>query len=1361
MLVPSILTRCKINLKILNKNPSAIIGGAIRRYINDNGESVAFGEIVKQVTKAKRPEYVPLKYYRDDLCQTNLHHLRWMMQKDVLGQDVFLLGPPGPKRRHLAMQYAELTNREHEYVALSRDTTESDLKQRREIVRGTAKYFDQSAVRAATEGRILILEGIEKAERNVLPVLNNLLENREMNLEDGRLLIPASRYDKLLEEHGEEELTKWRLVRVDDNFRVIALGLPVPRYRGNPLDPPLRSRFQARDVSINTYQEWRAELNELAPSAPKDKLETILSCAFALLSKESLALGLPDFPLENLKLAALILEQNPHLTAYEILYRLYPYKLFMKDGTKNLEDLLSKFNVAPPQTPENSMNVNHKSNNSFENDANSSYVETKYQNELLQNILQTVEIADACIVGTSGCGKTMLVEKVAEILDRDIENIVLYQDMTSRDLTQQRTTLENGDTVWKSSALVRAAIDGKIAVLDGINRIHPSTLTVLHRLVSDRELQLHDGRRLISSERFKILQDRFRLTKQQLDEKGIIEIHPNFRIIAIGEPPKLQAATGNWMSPEVLSLFVFHEMRMLSKLEEMHIITTKFGPIPKPMQKIIDLAHVLRNSKDQTLKNLSGHLSTRKLIRLADRLKSYPTSNIYGIIEETFMIQFLPSLTRKVLEKTIEAVGITVTEESEEKPIKCEIKNEVLTIGSTSVPVYKTENLTKVPDILFYDVPQHLKLMEHFLQDFQLGYHLLLVGNQGVGKNKVTDRFLELLNRPREYVQLHRDTTVQTLTTQPTVKDGLLVHEDSPLVKAVKNGHVLVVDEADKAPTHVTCILKTLVESGEMVLSDGRRIVGKRPKRQGREEEYIETHPDFRIIVLANRPGFPFLGNDFFGALGDLFSCHAVENPSRESEMALLKRYGPGVRDEVIERLVNVFGELRTMADQGIVSYPYSTREVVNIVKHLEKYPTNDLEDVIFNVFDFDRYSPEILETLGEILVKHGFSSKNIITSEYIAAKRAKENVQVTVNRYSGLDTNEPKHGKEDPKNEPHVGGNTWAGGTGGRDTAGLGGKGGPYRLDKGHKVHQLSDEEKNAVPEHIKKAAREMGRKAFQEKLKEIGMSGYDHSLYSQFSNSVARQVQSLRVILGNLQAKNKERQWSRHQTSGELDDVKLIDGLLGEKTIFRRRSEQEPELGTPQIKPKLFRVLVDVSGSMYRFNSYDGRLDRELEAAVLVMEAFQGYEDKIKYDIIGHSGDEYNIVFVPRDRPPTNSKDMLEVIRTMHAHSQYCYSGDHTLESTEWAVSTLAEEDCDEAIVVVLSDANLQRYGIHPSKLAQAMSAKPNVSCFAIFIGSLGDQAERLTQQLPAGRSFICYDTSELPQILKQIFSSSVLNS
>jgi von Willebrand factor A domain-containing protein 8 len=64
--------------------------------------------------------------------------------------------------------------------------------------------------------------------------------------------------------------------------------------------------------------------------------------------------------------------------------------------------------------------------------------------------------------------------------------------------------------------------------------------------------------------------------------------------------------------------------------------------------------------------------------------------------------------------------------------------------------------------------------------------------------------------------------------------------------------------------------------------------------------------------------------------------------------------------------------------------------------------------------------------------------------------------VQLTVKRPVSGDLSGPKVGKVDPKNTPHVGGNQWAGGTGGRDTAGLGGRGGPYRLDAGHTVHQV-----------------------------------------------------------------------------------------------------------------------------------------------------------------------------------------------------------------------------------------------------------------------------------------------------------------
>lgn len=51
---------------------------------------------------------------------------------------------------------------------------------------------------------------------------------------------------------------------------------------------------------------------------------------------------------------------------------------------------------------------------------------------------------------------------------------------------------------------------------------------------------------------------------------------------------------------------------------------------------------------------------------------------------------------------------------------------------------------------------------------------------------------------------------------------------------------------------------------------------------------------------------------------------------------AMLRQYGPGVPDATLKKLVSAFGELRSMADDGLISYPYSTREVVSVVKHLQ-----------------------------------------------------------------------------------------------------------------------------------------------------------------------------------------------------------------------------------------------------------------------------------------------------------------------------------------------------------------------------------------------------------------------------------------
>ena len=125
-----------------------------------------------------------------------------------------------------------------------------------------------------------------------------------------------------------------------------------------------------------------------------------------------------------------------------------------------------------------------------------------------------------------------------------------------------------------------------------------------------------------------------------------------------------------------------------------------------------------------------------------------------------------------------------------------------------------------------------------------------------------------------------------------------------------------------------------------------------------------------------------------------------------------------------------------------------------------------------------------------------------------------------------------PKHGKVDDKNEQHVGGNTWRGGSGGSDTAGLGGRGGPYRVDSGHQVNQISDEQKRDVSAEIKAQAKLIAAEELAKRLKEIDMSIDEDSMYIQYYSKVEKQINQLRTIFQSTQSKQIERQCSSNLT-------------------------------------------------------------------------------------------------------------------------------------------------------------------------------------------------------------------------------------
>lgn len=71
--------------------------------------------------------------------------------------------------------------------------------------------------------------------------------------------------------------------------------------------------------------------------------------------------------------------------------------------------------------------------------------------------------------------------------------------------------------------------------------------------------------------------------------------------------------------------------------------------------------------------------------------------------------------------------------------------------------------------------------------------------------------------------------------------------------------------------------------------------------------------------------------------------------------------------------------------------------------------------------------------------------------------------------------------------------------------------------------------------------------------------MSSGEATSYSRYHDAIASQVQQLVVFLENLEAKDEERIWLKRQGDGELDETRLTEGLTGERSIYRRRSQEK----------------------------------------------------------------------------------------------------------------------------------------------------------------------------------------------------------
>jgi hypothetical protein len=200
------------------------------------------------------------------------------------------------------------------------------------------------------------LDGLEKAERNVLPTLKNLLENREMNLEDGRLLVSAQRYQEL--ETKVDSAASSFVVPVHSEFRVLALCVPVPLFTdtvgGKSFDPPLRSRFLIRRIDNPSAEDLLME-HDLG----LDSSEAQFLAAFAGAMETAAMSSSHDphhhgeriwsFPSNTLSSRAKILDVFRQEDCSSLLARCYPHAIpeigSKRDGLRNALNRTLRFSL--------------------------------------------------------------------------------------------------------------------------------------------------------------------------------------------------------------------------------------------------------------------------------------------------------------------------------------------------------------------------------------------------------------------------------------------------------------------------------------------------------------------------------------------------------------------------------------------------------------------------------------------------------------------------------------------------------------------------------------------------------------------------------------------------------------------------------------------------------------------------------------------------------------------------------------------------------------------------------------------------------------------------------------------------------
>ena len=144
-------------------------------------------------------------------------------------------------------------------------------------------------------------------------------------------------------------------------------------------------------------------------------------------------------------------------------------------------------------------------------------------------------------------------------------------------------------------------------------------------------------------------------------------------------------------------------------------------------------------------------------------------------------------------------------------------------------------------------------LLEDVLVSIALKKPVLLKGPSGSGKTKMAETISAYFNQPMHSINCSVDLDAESMLGFKTVvqQQGQTIIDfvEGPVVKAMKAGHILYIDEINMAKAETLPILHSMLDHRRMLTNP---FTG----------EVIYAHEDFNVIAAINEGPSPFGGND-------------------------------------------------------------------------------------------------------------------------------------------------------------------------------------------------------------------------------------------------------------------------------------------------------------------------------------------------------------------------------------------------------------------------------------------------------------------------------------------------------------------